>query len=145
LQVVCLLSSQFAQSAQPLDNIKFAVVNRYNIGGEGGWDLLTFDAKRHRLFVSRSTHVQVIGTESGKVIGDIPGTDGVHGIALAEDLNVGFTSNGKSNSVTVFDLATLHIIETVKISGLNPDVILYEPKSKHIFTFNGRFCQYHRD
>jgi DNA-binding beta-propeller fold protein YncE len=135
---ICLLSSQFAQSAQPLDNIRFAVVNHYNIGGEGGWDLLTFDAKRHRLFVSRSTHVQVIDTDSGKVIGDIPGTDGVHGIALAEDLNVGFTSNGKSNSVTVFDLATLHIIETVKISGLNPDVILYEPKSKHIFTFNGR-------
>ena len=134
---VCLLSSHLAQSAQPLESIKFTLVNHYNVGGEGGWDLLTFDAKRHRLFVSRSTHVQVIDADSGKVIGDIPGTAGVHGIALADDLNAGFTSNGKSNSVTVFDLTTLKVIKTIKISGLNPDVILYESKSKHIFTFNG--------
>ena len=135
---VCLMSSPLAQSAQPTESINFTVVNRYDVGGEGGWDLLTFDAKRHRLFVSRSTHVQVIDADSGKVIGDIPGTEGVHGIALADDLNVGFTSNGKSNSVTAFDLTTLNVIETIKISGVNPDVILYEPKSKHIFTFNGR-------
>jgi DNA-binding beta-propeller fold protein YncE len=134
---VCLLSSQLALSAQPLESTEFTLVDHYGIGGEGGWDLLTFDTKRHRLFVSRSTHVQVINADSGKVIGDIPGTEGVHGIALADDLNIGFTSNGKSNSVTVFDLTTLNVIETIKISGLNPDVILYEPKSKHIFTFNG--------
>jgi YVTN family beta-propeller protein len=133
----CLLSSQLAQSAQPPESIKFTLVDRYNIGGDGRWDLLTFDTKRHRLFVSRSTHVQVIDADSGKVIGDIPGTEGVHGIALADELNVGFTSNGKSNSVTVFDLTTLKVIETIKISGLNPDVILYEAKSKHIYTFNG--------
>jgi YVTN family beta-propeller protein len=135
---VLLLSSHLAQSAQPSESTKFKLVNQYNVGGEGKWDLLTFDAKHHRLFVSRSTHVQVIDADSGKVVGDIPGTDGVHGIALAGDLNVGFTSNGKSNSVTVFDLTTLNVIDTIKISGLNPDVILYEPKSKHIFTFNGR-------
>jgi DNA-binding beta-propeller fold protein YncE len=135
---VCLLNSQLALSAQPLGNTEFALVDHYSIGGEGGWDLLAFDMKRHRLFVSRSTHVQVIDTDTGKVVGDIHGTEGVHGIALADDLNVGFTSNGKSNAVTVFDLTTLNVIETIKISGLNPDVILYEPKSKHIFTFNGR-------
>ncbi len=135
---IFLLSSHLAQSAQSSESIKFALVNHYNVGDEGGWDLLTFDTKRHRLFVSRSTHVQVIDADTGKVIGDIPGTEGVHGIALADDLNVGFTSNGKSNSVTAFDLTMLNVIETIKISGLNPDVILYEPKSKHIFTFNGR-------
>ena len=135
---VCLLSSHLAYSAQPSESMTFNLVDHFIIGGEGRWDLLTFDAKHHRLFVSRSTHVQVIDAESGKVIGDIPGTEGVHGIALADDLNVGFTSNGKSNSVTVFDLTTLNVIETIKISSLNPDVILYEPKSKHIFTFNGR-------
>ncbi|MGC2457292.1 MAG: cytochrome D1 domain-containing protein [Gallionellaceae bacterium] len=134
---VCLLSSHLAHSAQPQESINFTLANHYDIGGEGRWDLLAFDAKRHRLFVSRSTHVQVIDADSGKVIGDIPGTEGVHGIALADDLNVGFTSNGKSNSVTVFDLTTLKVIETIKISGLNPDVILYEPRSKHIFAFNG--------
>lgn len=134
---VCLLSSQLAQSAQPLDDVHFVLVNRYSVGGEGGWDLLAYDTKHHRLFVSRSTHVQGIDADSGKVVGDIPGTEGVHGIALAGDLNVGFTSNGKSNSVTVFDLTTLDIVETIKITGSNPDVILYEPKSKHILTFNG--------
>lgn len=135
--VVSVLSSHFAYSAQPSEMIKFKLTDRFNIGGEGRWDLLTFDAKRHRLFVSRSTHAQVIDATSGKVIGDITGTEGVHGIALADDLNLGFTSNGKSNSVTVFDLTTLNVIETIKISGLNPDAILYEPKSKQIFTFNG--------
>lgn len=137
LAVAGLLCSQAAHSAQPLESNQFTL-QRYSIGGEGGWDLLAFDQQRHRLFVSRSTHVQVIDADSGKIVGDIAGTDGVHGIALAADLNVGFTSNGKGNSVTVFDLATLKVIETIKISGLNPDVILYEPKSRHLFTFNGR-------
>ena len=135
---VCLLGSLSAQSAQPAANVEFKLANRYHVGGDEKWDLLAFDAQRHRLFISRSTHVQVVDTDSGKVIGEIPGTDGVHGIALADDLNTGFTSNGKSNSVTAFDLATLKVIATINISGLNPDVILYEPKSKHIFTFNGR-------
>jgi len=135
---VCILGSHLAHSAPLPDSAPFAIAHRYAVGGEGGWDLLSFDAKRHRLFVSRSSHVQVIDADSGKVIGDIPGTEGVHGIALADELDVGFTSNGKSNSVTAFDLATLKVIETIKISGVNPDVILYEPKSKHIFSFNGR-------
>ena len=134
--VICLLDCQLAYSAQPESN-QFKLVHRYSIGGEGRWDLLAFDAKHHRLYVSRSTHVQVIDVDSGKLVGDIPGTDGVHGIAIADDLNTGFTSNGKSNSVTVFDLGTLKVIDTIKISGLNPDVILYEPKSRHVYTFNG--------
>jgi DNA-binding beta-propeller fold protein YncE len=136
--VGCLLISQLALSAQPADSGTFKLINKYNVGGEGRWDLLTFDAKQHRLFISRASHVQVIDADSGKVVGDIPGTDGVHAIALADEFNVGFTSNGKSNSVTVFDLKTLNIIENIKISGVNPDVIIYEPKSKHIFAFNGR-------
>jgi hypothetical protein len=133
-----ILSSQLAHSAQAAENAQFKLVNKFNVGGEGRWDLLTFDAKQHRLFVSRATHVQVIDVDSGKVVGDIPGTDGVHGVALADEFNVGFTSNGKSNSVTVFDLKTLKTIENINITGLNPDVIIYEPKSKHIFAFNGR-------
>lgn len=134
---VFLLSSQLALSVQ-LSSDKLATIERYNVGGEGGWDLLTFDSKHHRLFISRSNHVQVIDADSEKVIGDIPDTEGVHGIAIADELNLGFTSNGKSNSVTVFNLSTLQVIEKIKTSGLNPDIILYEPKSKHIFTFNGR-------
>jgi DNA-binding beta-propeller fold protein YncE len=134
---VCLLSSQLAHAVQPPDWNQFTLADRYSIGGEGGWDLLAYDKQHHHLFVSRSTHVQVIDADSGKVVGDIPDTEGVHGIALADELNLGFTSNGKGNSVTVFDLTTLKEIETIRISGLNPDVILYEPKSKHILTLNG--------
>ncbi len=134
---IYLLSSYVAQAAQSTESLKFTITNRYNVGGEGGWDLLTFDTKHHHLFISRSSHVQVIDADSGKMVGDIPDTEGVHGIALADDLNLGFTSNGKSNSVTVFDLTTLDVVETIKISGLGPDAILYEPISKHIFVFNG--------
>ena len=82
--------------------------------------------------------MQVVDADSGKVVGDIPGTEGVHGIALADELNLGFTSNGKSNSVTVFDLNTLAVVETVKTTGQNPDAILYEPLSRRLFVFNGR-------
>jgi YVTN family beta-propeller protein len=116
----------------------FHVAKEYVVGGEGRWDLLAVDAKRHHLFISRSTHVQVVDTETGKVVADIPGTAGVHDIAIAEDIHSGFTSNGKSNTVTVFDLATLKVSETINIPGENPDVILYDPGTHHIFAFNGR-------
>lgn len=133
-----LLSSHLTQAAQPGESLQFNLVNRFQIGGEDRWDYLTADTKHHRIFVSRSSHVQVIDSDSGKVVGDIPNTEGVHGIAISSQLNMGFTSNGKGNSVTVFDLNTLNVIKTIKISGLNPDAIIYEPRSKHVFTFNGR-------
>ncbi len=135
---ICLLTSHLAQSAPLPGNMTFALVNQYSVGGDGKWDLLAFDKKNRRLFISRSTHVQVMDADSGKLVGDIPGTDGVHGIAIAEDLNLGFTSNGKSNSVTAFDLTTLNVIQTIPVSGSSPDSIIYEPKSKHVVSFNGR-------
>jgi len=116
----------------------YGVVARYEIGGAGGWDYLSVDEKRHRLYVSRGDHVQVLDTLSGKVVGDLPGTAGVHGIAIAGDLGLGFTSNGRAGSVTVFDLDTLAVVDTVKVTGENPDAILYEPFSKRVLTFNGR-------
>ncbi len=137
LSCFLMLNNHLAYSAQLQESMNFTLANRYHIGGDGRWDLLAFDSKHHHLYISRSTHVQVVDASSGKVIGDIPGTEGVHGIALADDLNVGFTSNGKSNSVTEFDLTTLQVSETIKLSGLNPDMILYEPKSKQVLVFNG--------
>ena len=71
-------------------------------------------------------------------MGDVPGTEGVHGIAFAPALKRGFTSDGRANQVTIFDLATLQVISRVKTTGENPDAILYEPATKHVFTFNGR-------
>lgn len=113
------------------------VLKRWKLGGEGGWDYLTVDSAKKRMFISRATRVDVVSLESGKLIGSIPDTQGVHGIALASSLNRGFTSNGRANSVTVFDLDSLKVIQEVKVPGRNPDAILYEPSGKHVFTFNG--------
>jgi YVTN family beta-propeller protein len=116
----------------------WTVLDRWTVGGAGGWDYLTFDSPGNRLFMSRATRVDVLDTRSGKIIGTIPDTEGVHGIALAGNLHRGFTSNGKSDSVTAFDLDSLNIIKRAPVSGHNPDAILYEPAGKHVFTFNGR-------
>jgi YVTN family beta-propeller protein len=119
-------------------NSDLQVLQRWKVGGAGTWDYLTLDAAGKRLFVSRSTRVDVISTDSGKVTGTIPNTLGVHGIALAEDTKRGYTSNGKADSVTVFDSDSLAVIREVKLAAHNPDAILYEPVGKHIFTFNGK-------
>jgi DNA-binding beta-propeller fold protein YncE len=112
-------------------------IAKYDVGGEGGWDYLTVDESAHRLYISRGTHVMVLDTNSGKVVGDIPDTPGVHGIAIARDLDRGFTSNGRDNSVTIFDLKTLQSVKKVK-AGTNPDAIIYDPHSHRVFAFNGR-------
>jgi len=114
----------------------YHVIETYKVGGDGGWDYLTFDKASNRLFISRATHVIVMDADSGKVVGDIPDTPGVHGIALAPEFGRGFVSNGRDNSVTVFDLSNLKLLSKIKV-GENPDAILYDPASKRVFTFNG--------
>jgi hypothetical protein len=116
----------------------YEVVARYAVGGTGGWDFISVDEKRHRLFISRGDRVQVVDSLSGKAVGELPGTAGVHGIAVADDLGVGFTSNGRTDSVTAFNLETLAVVDSIKVTGTNPDAILYEPFTKRILTFNGR-------
>jgi YVTN family beta-propeller protein len=115
----------------------YAVLKKYTIGGEGGWDYLNVDSDTHRLYISRGTHVMVMDTTDGKVVGDIPNTPGVHGIAVAAKLGKGFISNGRDDSVTVFDLKTLKETARVKV-GQNPDAIMYDAASGRVFTFNGR-------
>jgi len=107
------------------------------LGGEGGWDLLTSDPSTGRLFVTRATHV-VVMDPSGKVVGDIPDTKGVHGVALVPHLDLGYTSNGKSNSVTQFKLSDLSVVKVLPVSGTNPDAILYDSATARIFVFNGK-------
>ncbi len=107
------------------------------VGGEGGWDYVAVDAETGRLFVPRSTRVLVLSLE-GKLLGEIPNTPGVHGVALARDLDRGYTSNGRSNSMTVFKLSTLEVLREVKTTGENPDAILYDGATRQVFTFNGR-------
>ncbi len=115
----------------------YHVIKTYKLGGDGGWDYLTIDAASRHLYISRGTHVIVIDADSGKPVGDIPDTPGVHGIALAPEFGRGFVSNGREGTVTVFDLKSLKALSKIKV-GDNPDAILYDPASKRVFTFNGR-------
>ena len=133
----CFLGLAVSTAAVAGGDTGYSIVTRWPTGGAGKWDYLIVDSAQHRLFVSRATHVQVFDLESGKALGDIANTPGVHGIALAYDLNRGFTSNGKGNSVSVFNLGTLAPITEIKISGNDPDAIIYDAPSKQIYTFNG--------
>ena len=115
----------------------YHVIKEIKIGGEGGWDYPEIDSAARRLYLSHGNHVVVVDPDSGKVVGDIPDTPGVHGIQIAASLNRGFISNGRGNNVTIFDLKTLKTISQPK-TGENPDDIRYEPKTDRVFTFNGR-------
>src|SRR5579872_7342097 len=115
----------------------YKVKDTFKVGGDGGWDYLTADSNARRLYISRGTHVIVLDIDSGKTVGDIPDTQGVHGIALAPELGKGFTSNGREGTVTIFDIKTLAPIGGKVKVGENPDAILYDPATKRVFTFNG--------
>ena len=128
-----LLSAAALNAAAP----NYHVVGKIQIGGEGGWDYLTVDSAARRLYVSHATHVVVVDLDAEKVVGDIPDTPGVHGIAIAPKLNRGFISNGRSNNVTVFDLKTLKPLGQVA-TGQNPDAIYYDSVSNKVLAFNGR-------
>jgi DNA-binding beta-propeller fold protein YncE len=117
----------------------YHVIRRIPVGGDGGWDYLKVDPDSHRIYISRGTHMMIVDENSGKVIGDIPDTKGIHGVAIATALGKGFTSNGGEASVTVFDLKTLKPTgDVIKTTGDNPDSIIYDPQTKRVFTFNGK-------
>src|SRR5215813_14147434 len=113
----------------------YRLLKKIEAGGEGGWDYLFVDSNSRHLYISRSTHVMVLDADTGTTIGDIPNTNGVHGIAIAADLGKGFTSNGRDASISIFDLKTLKVTGTVKV-GKNPDAIIYDPATHRVFAFN---------
>ncbi len=116
----------------------YKLVNKFHIEGDGGWDYLNVDETTGRIFISHGTVVQVIDEKDGKLLGTIPDTKGVHGIAIANDLNKAFISNGRDSSVTIIDLKSLEFITKVPVTGQNPDAILYDPFSHNVFVYNGR-------
>jgi YVTN family beta-propeller protein len=116
----------------------YHVAKTIPIGGEGGWDYVLEDADARRVYVSHATHVVVVDADSGAKVGDVPDTQGVHGVALAPDLGRGYVSNGRANTVTIFDIKTLKTIATVSTGGQNPDAIYYDAATKRVFAFNGR-------
>lgn len=112
------------------------IVARIPVPGDGGWDYLAVDDAARRLYVSHGGKVDVVDLTSGKAVAMIANTPGVHGIVIVPELGRGFTSNGKENTVTIFDRETLAVIGSVK-TGRNPDAMLYDPATRGVFVFNG--------
>lgn len=135
LTVLSFAGAQPAWAAEPAVP-SYHLIQKIAIGGEGGWDYLTVDSGAHRLYVTRGTHVTVLDTGKNAVVGDIPNLPGVHGVAVAPKLGRGFTSNGRENTVTVFDLKSLKELQRVAV-GKNPDAILFDPGTNRVFTYNG--------
>jgi len=131
-----LNAQEGATSKSPAGKSGYHLIKKVKLGGEGGWDYLTVDPASRRLFISRGTHVMVVDADEGKVVGDVPNTPGVHGIALVPELNKGFTSNGKTATSTIFDMKTLEKLGEASTEK-DPDAIIYDPASKRVFTFNG--------
>ena len=132
LSAAILLAPSAALAQQP-----YSVLIRWTIGGEGGWDYLTSDPKAHRLYVTHGPRVEVLDTDSGKVVGSITGLKGTHGVALDDTGNYGYVSDGGANVVVVFDRGTLATVASIP-AGTNPDGIVFEPITKTVWAFNGR-------
>jgi DNA-binding beta-propeller fold protein YncE len=133
LSIIMLMICSLSLNAQS----NYKIVNKISLPGEGFWDYISVDEVNGKIYTSHSAMVQVVDIKTGKQIGEIPDTKGVHGIAIASELNKGFTSNGRDSSVTVFNLKTLEKLTNIKVTGQNPDAILYDSYSKQVFTGNG--------
>src|SRR5208282_5893935 len=118
-------------AAQSAGGSGYHLVKKVKLGGAGGWDYLEVDPATHRLFISRGSHVIVVDPDQGKIVGDIPDTQGVHGIALADEFNKGFTTNGRTADSTMFDLTSLKSLGNIK-TDKDSDAVIYDPYSKRV-------------
>jgi YVTN family beta-propeller protein len=135
-----LLSALLCSAAHAVSvktGAQFEVTGHYLLDGAERWDYVAYDAVRQHLFVSRDSHVQVIDTRTGKLFGEIENTDGVHGFAFVQDRKLGFVTNGRANTITVINLDTLRVVDTIKAAGPDPDGILYVPSLQRIYVSNG--------
>ena len=116
----------------------YHLLKKHVLGGEGGWDYMALDGRTRLLYVSHGNAVEVLNVDTGAKGEPITGLQGVHGIAFDPARNRGYISNGRGNSVTVFDLGTRKVLAEIPTSGQNPDAIMYDAFSDRVFTFNGR-------
>jgi DNA-binding beta-propeller fold protein YncE len=135
LLAMAIVSFAAAQVQKPAG---YHLLKKHVLGGEGGWDYMALDGKTRLLYVTHGGAVEILNVDSGVKGEAITNLEGVHGVAFAPERNRGYVSNGRGNSVSVFDLKTHKIIEEVPSSGQNPDAIMYDAFSGRIFTFNGR-------
>jgi len=135
--LIALLSTVFVYSQQT-PKTGYKIVNKIHLEGDEKWDYLYSDDQAGRLYVSHGSIVQVVDEVKGELVGQINGLNGVHGIAIAPNLNKGFISSGKDSSVTIFDTKTLQVITRLTVTGKGPDAILFDPFSRKVFVFNGK-------
>lgn len=128
LIIIASISNSYSQT--------YKLSKKIGTSGNDGWDYLAVDEVNQHLFVSHGSVVNIIDLKSDKTIAIIPDTKGVHGIAIASELNKAFISNGKDNSITVVNLKTFELLEKVKIAGIKPDAILYDQFSRKVFVYN---------
>jgi DNA-binding beta-propeller fold protein YncE len=136
LVVALAVGVALGAKARPAGPSGYQIVKTVPLPGDGFWDYVGVDSDARRIYVSHGTKVIVLDADTFTVVGEIPDTQGVHGIAVAPDLGRGFTSNGRAGTATIFDLKTLHTLGTVN-TGKNPDAIAYDSATKRVFTFNG--------
>src|SRR6202166_2421312 len=134
---ILFCAAEFSHAAPKPGASGYHVIKTVPVPGDEGWDYVYVDSDARRVYISHGSHTVVMNADTFAIEGDIPDTQGVHGIAVASDLGRGFTSNGRANTVTIFDLKTLKTIGTAKTDA-NPDAIIYDPATKRVFTFNGR-------
>jgi DNA-binding beta-propeller fold protein YncE len=138
LLVLCTVALATIAAAPAPQGSGYHLLKKVVLGGDGGWDYLSADPMSHRLFISRGTHIVVVDMD-GAVVGDVPNVQGTHGAQLVPEIGRGFSSNGRSNSVTIFDLKTLAPINEVKLPAADgPDGFMYDPASKSVFVFNAK-------
>ncbi len=137
LQFLILILLSFATVIFPQAS-GYKISGTINIGGNSWWDYVGVDNSMHRLYLSNGDKVHVIDLKKNSVIGEIANLNGVHGTVAADEFNKGFISNGRNDTVTVFDLKSLKVLANIHVTGKNPDAIVYDPFSKRVFTFNGR-------
>lgn len=129
---VCSLALSISATAQT-----YHIVNHWKVGGEGGWDYVANDSAAHRLYIAHNSRIEVVDTNTGKLVGAVTGLKSTHGVAFDPDGKTGYISDGAGNAIVVFDRSTLSTNNVIP-AGKNPDGIAYEPVTKTVWAFNGR-------
>ncbi len=136
--MLLLCSSTSFHAAQ--QDMGFRVLKTYKLGGQGGWDYVTVDPEQQRVYIPRGTHIMVVNEETGKLIGDIPGMNILHGVAVVHDVNRGFVTGNKTEkegTVYVFDLKTLKLTKAIPTGSFDSDSLIYDPDTKRVYVSNG--------
>src|SRR5690348_8872207 len=135
IAIAIIIGSSLSVSSQQKN---YSYYKTIPVGDESGWDYVAVDEPHRNIYFSHGTKVLVAGADSDSIIAEIPGTLGVHGIAFDQDLNKGFISDGRTNSITVFDLKSFKVLDTVAVTGTNPDAIMFDNFSNKVYAFNAR-------